>query len=81
MISLNPYTVPKAGVVRQYHTLPLESVKWLQYELQRLGMYIGRIDGIYGYKTDKAVRAYQRSLGEDDTGIVGKKLVERLQWG
>lgn len=81
MISLNPYTVPKAGVVRQYHTLPLESVKWLQFELQRRGVYIGRIDGIYGYKTDKSVRAYQRSLGEDDTGIVGKKLVERLQWG
>lgn len=81
MISLNPYTVPKAGVVRQYHTLPLEPVKWLQFELQRRGVYIGRIDGIYGCKTDRAVRAFQRSLGEDDTGIVGRKLVEILQWG
>lgn len=76
----NPYSKPNPkellGVYRGAGGFPLEAVRWLQFELQRKGMYVHRIDGIYGRETEKAVHAAQirqellnRLEGED--GISG----------
>ncbi len=36
-------------------------VKWIHYELTRLGLYNGAIDGYFGPMTESAVKAFQRN--------------------
>ena len=48
-----------------------EGVKWVQWQLDRLGYAPGKIDGIFGAGTDKAVRAFQKAAKLAIDGIVG----------
>lgn len=48
-----------------------EGVKWVQWQLDRLGYAPGKIDGIFGAATDKAVRAFQKAAKLAIDGIVG----------
>ncbi|MED1914215.1 spore cortex-lytic enzyme [Brevibacillus sp. NPDC058079] len=43
----------------------------LQYRLQMLGYYNGKVDGIYGANTTKAVRQFQKAYGLQIDGITG----------
>ncbi|MED1781898.1 spore cortex-lytic enzyme [Brevibacillus fortis] len=43
----------------------------LQYRLQMLGYYNGKLDGIYGANTTKAVRQFQKAYGLQIDGITG----------
>ncbi|MFF0825291.1 spore cortex-lytic enzyme [Brevibacillus sp. NPDC003359] len=43
----------------------------LQYRLQMLGYYNGKMDGIYGANTTKAVRQFQKAYGLQTDGITG----------
>ncbi|MDC0760077.1 spore cortex-lytic enzyme [Brevibacillus sp. AG] len=43
----------------------------LQYRLQMLGYYKGKLDGIYGANTTKAVRQFQKAYGLSIDGITG----------
>jgi peptidoglycan hydrolase-like protein with peptidoglycan-binding domain len=43
----------------------------LQEALHRAGHFQERIDGSFGRKTDEAVRAFQRTVGLSDDGVVG----------
>lgn len=67
--TVNPYSIPastlKAGTSGN-------AVKWLQWELNKRG-YDLKIDGIYGPKTEQAVRDYQNRNGNAlaSDGIVG----------
>ena len=54
-----------------------ESVKWLQFELNRLG-YALAVDGSYGPKTKAAVSAYQKARWLKVDGIVGKETLKSL---
>ncbi|MEK6264807.1 MAG: LysM peptidoglycan-binding domain-containing protein [Clostridium sp.] len=47
-------------------------VKYLQTILVKLGYTAGPIDGIFGPKTDSAVRSFQKAYGLVVDGIVGK---------
>jgi peptidoglycan hydrolase-like protein with peptidoglycan-binding domain len=49
-----------------------EAVKRLQQSLYQLGYDPGTVDGIFGPKTESAVKAFQRSAGIDVDGIVGE---------
>ena len=57
-----------------------ESVKWLQYELNKHG-YKLNIDGDFGKKTDEAVRDYQSKHNLEVDGIVGKITIRSLTNG
>lgn len=55
-----------------------ESVKWLQYELNRHDNKLA-VDGVYGNKTFEAVRTYQKQNGLVVDGIVGKNTIRSLK--
>lgn len=67
-ITGNPYPTPTTNLKSGSRG---DSVKWLQYALKRLGFSLS-VDGIFGPKTDEAVRAFQAERGLVVDGIVGK---------
>ena len=56
-----------------------EDVRKLQVDLNMLGFDCGAADGIFGKKTDAAVRAYQAANNLEVDGIVGSKTRCALQ--
>lgn len=53
-------------------------VERLQTALANLGFSPGPIDGIFGPKTLRAVRAFQRSVDLEPTGIVNNRIANAL---
>lgn len=53
-------------------------VKTMQSSLKALGYYTGKIDGIFGNGTEKAVRAFQKKAGLKQDGIAGPKTLSAL---
>ncbi len=53
-------------------------VRTLQEQLNKLGFNSGKADGIFGSKTDNAVKAFQRTNGLIADGIVGDKTKAKL---
>ena len=66
--SKNPYTEPTKNVKKGDRG---DGVRWVQYALKTWGATIV-VDGIFGAKTDAAVRTYQQAQGLKVDGIVGK---------
>ena len=54
-------------------------VVYLQTRLASLGYTVGDIDGIFGRKTESAVRVFQADFSLEVDGIVGKKTWEILR--
>lgn len=54
-------------------------VKTLQSWLYKAGFNPGRIDGIYGANTEKAVKEFQKKVGITADGIAGKQTYNALQ--
>ena len=50
-----------------------EEVHALQQALASIGIDPGRIDGVYGPQTEKAVRAFQKSVDLPADGVAGEK--------
>ena len=48
-----------------------EEVRQIQSKLKSLGFYSGSVDGIYGARTQSAVKAFQKSCGISADGIAG----------
>ena len=46
------------------------AVLWVQRRLQALGYDVGDVDGAYGKQTTKAVKAFQKDHGYQQTGLV-----------
>lgn len=60
----NPYPEPTYVVNRKHHEYGVikvgnEGVKWLQFELTRLGFYKDNIDGYFGNITEQSVKEFQ----------------------
>lgn len=53
-------------------------VRQLQTRLRSWGYYSGTVDGVYGAKTESAVRAFQKRNGLTADGIVGQKTAAAL---
>lgn len=56
-----------------------EKVRWLQRRLQRHGFDPGPADGVFGPRTEAAVRAFQTSKGLEVDGVVGRETKRALQ--
>ena len=50
-----------------------DEVRRIQKKLKQLGFFDGTVDGIYGVKTQRAVRQFQKSVGITADGVAGKK--------
>ncbi|HXY73015.1 MAG TPA: peptidoglycan-binding protein [Actinomycetota bacterium] len=55
-----------------------DDVRVMQTRLNLLGFDAGREDGIFGQRTDHAVREFQRNVGLPVDGIVGRSTLETL---
>ncbi len=50
-----------------------DEVRQIQKKLKSLGFFDGAVDGVYGVKTQRAVRQFQKSVGITADGIAGQK--------
>jgi N-acetylmuramoyl-L-alanine amidase len=65
-----------------YHRAPLfrgDDVRELQRNLNALGFDSGKEDGLYGPRTDAALRLFQRNVGDEPDGIVGPHTLSVLR--
>jgi len=53
-------------------------VKEVQTRLKNWGFYKGRVDGIYGWRTSVAVKAFQKKHGLKADGVVGNATAKAL---
>ncbi|HNU80862.1 MAG TPA: peptidoglycan-binding protein, partial [Bacillota bacterium] len=53
-------------------------VREVQTRLKNRGFYKGNVDGIYGWRTANAVKAFQRKHGLKADGIVGNATAKAL---
>ena len=53
------------------HVVSGDDVLALQQRLSGLGFDLGRVDGVFGVRTDRALREFQRSVGVDADGTCG----------
>jgi N-acetylmuramoyl-L-alanine amidase len=58
-----------------------DEVRQIQRKLKSLGFFNGTVDGIYGVKTQSAVRNFQKSVGITADGIAGQKTLLYLGLG
>lgn len=58
-----------------------DEVRRIQSKLKSLGFFNGAVDGIYGVKTQSAVKRYQKSVGITADGIAGPKTLLYLGLG
>lgn len=56
-----------------------DDVRALQRKLNALGFDAGREDGLFGVNTDRAIREFQRNVGEEPDGIVGLHTIMTLE--
>jgi peptidoglycan hydrolase-like protein with peptidoglycan-binding domain len=59
-------------------TSPPKTIKQLQQALKMLGYDVGTPDGIWGDKTSKAVKKFQRKHKLDADGLVGAKTARAI---
>lgn len=76
MYTKNPYTYPTTVLTRakfEFGKIKTGNnmVRWAQYELQKAGVYTGRIDGFFGPATEAAVKTFQRKHGLEADGSIG----------
>lgn len=56
-----------------------DDVRALQRKLNALGFDAGREDGVHGVAADRAVREFQRNVGDEPDGVVGLHTIETLE--
>jgi N-acetylmuramoyl-L-alanine amidase len=56
-----------------------DDVRALQRKLNALGFDVGKEDGFYGSNSDRALREFQRNVGDEPDGIVGPHTLVTLE--
>lgn len=67
-----------SGKILLYQGSSGQNVRDIQKKLSDLGYDVGGVDGIYGQKTETAVKQFQRDAGIDVDGIVGTQTLGAL---
>ena len=77
-VSANAF-IHKIAILKQAEVLNGRSdMKILQTDLAQRGYYKGRIDGIYGSRTELAIKAFERGLNQPATGLATRKILVEL---
>lgn len=78
----NPHSIPERLLKLTHPNMRGDDVAWAQWHLHRLGFLPdeSEIDGIYGPKTEAAVRAAQKHYGIAVDGIVGANTIYVIRW-
>ena len=71
----NPYTPSR---ITLFKGSAGNNVRWLQTELNNRGYNCGKVDGSFGNKPEKAVKAFQKANGLKQDGICGPKTLAKL---
>lgn len=74
----NPFSYTSGGIQRLNVGDKRAAVTFVQEKLWRLGFYQGKLDGIYGANTEKAVKELQKKHSLERTGQVGYPEYELL---
>jgi N-acetylmuramoyl-L-alanine amidase len=56
-----------------------DDVRELQRKLNALGFDAGREDGVLGVRADRAIREFQRNVGDEPDGVVGLHTIATLE--
>ena len=68
--------------IYDYNGLPPDEViANLQSDLQQLGYYSSKVDGVFGPLTRQALKRFQRDKGLEVTGAIDPATAEALGWG
>ena len=78
----NPHSIPERLLKLTHPNMGGDDVAWAQWHLHRLGFLPdeSEIDGIYGPKTEAAVKAAQKHYGIAVDGIVGANTIYVIRW-
>ncbi len=76
VIKKNPYRLSQRVIKRNDKG---ESVKWLQWQLNKKNKSNLTIDGVFGGNTEKAVKSFQRKKKLTVDGIVGANTLKKLK--
>ena len=76
VITKNPYRLSQSVIKRNDKG---ESVKWLQWQLNKKNKSNLTIDGVFGGNTEKAVKSFQRKKKLTVDGIVGANTLKKLK--
>jgi N-acetylmuramoyl-L-alanine amidase len=72
------YSLGDRALYLRYPSMRGDDVRLLQNALNRLGFDAGREDGIFGERTERAIRDFQRNAGLVSDGIVGPTTLSAL---
>ena len=73
------YSLGDRTLYFRHPTFRGDDVRALQRRLGAMGFDAGREDGIFGERTDRAVREFQRNVGREPDGIVGLDTLQAVQ--
>ena len=65
-------------ILHQNRALPALQVKVLQEALAQKGFFKGKADGVWGGKTDVAIKSWQKSAGLEPSGVLNTPDLEAL---
>lgn len=71
-------TVSALGASIYYGSTDTSTIREIQTRLKNWGYYTGNVDGIFGYKTETAVKKFQSKNGLVVDGKVGPRTLEAL---
>ncbi len=69
------FSLPQTSEAQRY---PREIVRQTQATLNARGFYSGRVDGVWGPKTSRAVRQFQAARGLPVTGSLEPRTIKAL---
>ncbi len=69
----------KIDILKKANVISNKSdMKLLQADLRQQGFYKGRIDGIYGSRTERAIKAFERGGNQPETGLATTAILLEL---